>query len=205
MWCALDFKISFIFFQIHRLNIEIHTLRSDSNNVSIYLIFFFSLFHAKVLDYRAVGLLSRQTIEMHPSEYIYKFLCPRIYVVHVVYKANGMYDHCMAICKKLNILSRCWYECQDEIMIDVLLVLCCKQYWLNDVLYNKTEEFVHIFLLSVNKWYPMILFFIMPKSSLHACLYQIWHETKYSYSCTYTCGLHVFVCLIGVFIPLENF
>ena len=109
--------------------------------------------------------------------------------------------HCMAICKKLNILSRCWYECQDEIMIDVLLVLCCKQCWLNDVLYNKTEEFVHIFLLSVNKWYPMILFFIIhvhvPISYLHACLYQIWHETKYSYTYTY---VHVFV-----FFPLENF
>ena len=98
------FKISFIFSQIHGPNIEIHTLRSDSNNVSIYLIFFFYQFHAKVSYYRAVGLLSRRTIETHQSEYIYKFLCPHIYVVHV-YTANDMYDHCLAICKKLKLAN----------------------------------------------------------------------------------------------------
>ena len=49
--------LNFIFFfQIHLLNIEIHNLQSDSNNIRIYLIFFFSQFYAKLSDYRAVEL-----------------------------------------------------------------------------------------------------------------------------------------------------
>ena len=47
--------LKLIFYQIHGLNIEIHILQSDSNNISIYLIFSFSQLFAKVLDYRAVG------------------------------------------------------------------------------------------------------------------------------------------------------
>ena len=41
-------------------NIEIQTVQSDLNNVSIYLIFIFSQFHAKVSDYRSVGLSSHR-------------------------------------------------------------------------------------------------------------------------------------------------
>ena len=49
--CMGFLNFIFFLFQIHGL---IHTLQSDSNNVSIYLIFFFSQFYAKVLDYRVV-------------------------------------------------------------------------------------------------------------------------------------------------------
>ena len=61
------------YFQIYGLNIEIHTLQSDSNNVSIYLIFFFPQFYAKVSDYQAVGLSIHRTIDTHPWEMLKKF------------------------------------------------------------------------------------------------------------------------------------
>ena len=49
-----------MFFQINAGNIEIHTVQSNSKNVSIYLIFIFSQLYAKVSDHRAVGLSSRR-------------------------------------------------------------------------------------------------------------------------------------------------
>ena len=49
-------KFLFIFFQINRGNIDIHTVQSDSKNISIYFIFIFSQFYARVSDYGAVGL-----------------------------------------------------------------------------------------------------------------------------------------------------
>ena len=49
-------KFLFIFFQINQGNIDIHSVQSDSKNISIYFIFIFSQFYAKVSDYGAVGL-----------------------------------------------------------------------------------------------------------------------------------------------------
>ena len=58
------FKILFIFFQIHGLNIDTQTLQSDSNNVNIYLVVSFYQFSAKVSDNRAVGLLKRTRLDI---------------------------------------------------------------------------------------------------------------------------------------------
>ena len=60
---CVEFLSLFFFFQINGENIKIHTVKSDSNNISIYFIFIFSpQIYVKVSDYRAVGLLSRRTI-----------------------------------------------------------------------------------------------------------------------------------------------
>ena len=63
---CIKFLIFFIFVQINWENIEQYTVQNYSNNVSTYLIFIFSQFYAKVLDYRAVGPSSRRTIDTHP-------------------------------------------------------------------------------------------------------------------------------------------
>ena len=52
-------KFLLIFSQINGGNIEIHTVESDKNRVSMYLIFIISQFYAKVLYNRAVGLSIR--------------------------------------------------------------------------------------------------------------------------------------------------
>ena len=53
------FKFHLFSFKFTDQTIEIHTLESDSNNISIYLIFFFSELFAEVSGSRAVGLLIR--------------------------------------------------------------------------------------------------------------------------------------------------
>ena len=50
------FKFHLFSFKFTDQTIEIHTLQNDSNNISIYFIFFSQLF-AEVSAYRAVGLL----------------------------------------------------------------------------------------------------------------------------------------------------
>ena len=58
--------MSFILFHISGGNIEIHIVQNDSSNISLYLVFICSQYFAKVSDFRAVGLSSRRTIDMHP-------------------------------------------------------------------------------------------------------------------------------------------
>ena len=70
----------FLKFHLFSFKFDIHPLQSDSNNVSICLIFFFSHVYAKVSDYRAVGLSSRRTIDTHPTLFNIK----KIHLTHTV-------------------------------------------------------------------------------------------------------------------------
>ena len=51
------------FFQINAGNNEIHTVKRDSNNISLFSWVFYR---------KSVGLSSRRTIDMHPSSTTYE-------------------------------------------------------------------------------------------------------------------------------------
>ena len=114
------FKFHLFFFQLDGPNIEIHTLPIDSNNVSIYLIFFFFQFYAKVSDsdYRAVELSSRWTIDTHPrkrkkssflewSVFNWQWIWIGHIYVHTISKVGTFYiTHAIS-----NDLLHCLYDC----------------------------------------------------------------------------------------------
>ena len=84
-------KKSLIFCKINGLNIEIHTLQSDSNNFSIYLIFFFSQFYSKVSDYRAVGRSIRTVQDSYPPSTCKHFSTCFIYLVLFLFNIITFY------------------------------------------------------------------------------------------------------------------